>query len=58
MKNLKSRLFNEFYLFKSNKKIVDKGKISVLNINRNLKFFKNKLQVKTFLDNDTLTKYY
>ena len=57
-KILKSRLFNEFYLFKSNKKIANKGKISVSNINRNLKFFKNKLQVKTFLDNDTLTKYY
>ena len=57
-KIIKSRLFNEFYLFKSNKKIVDKGKISVLNINRNLKFFKNKLQVKTFLDRDTLTQYY
>ena len=57
-KILKSRLFNEFYLFKSNKKIVNKGKISVLIINRNLKFFKNKLQVKTFLDKDTLTQYY
>jgi len=55
---LKSRLFNEFYLFKSNKKIVNKQKISVLNINRNLKFFKNKIQVNTFLDNDTLTKYF
>ena len=56
-KILKSRLFNEFYLFKSNKKIANKGKISVLNINRNLKFFKNKIQVNTFLDNDKLTQY-
>tara|TARA_B100000427_G_scaffold275017_1_gene243384 strand:- start:580 stop:1677 length:1098 start_codon:yes stop_codon:yes gene_type:complete len=57
-KILKSRLFNEFYLFKSNKKIANKGKISVLNINRNLKFFKNKIQVNTFLDNDKLTQYF
>ena len=57
-KILKSRLFNEFYLFKSNNKIANKRKISLLDINRNLKFFKNKIQVNTFLDKDTLTQYF
>ena len=57
-KILKSRLFNEFYLFQSNNKIANKRKISLLDINRNLKFFKNKIQVNTFLDKDTLTQYF
>ena len=57
-KILKSRLFNEFYLFKSDKKIINSEKISIANINRNLKLFKNKLKVKTFLDKDSLTQYY
>ena len=57
-KILKTKLFNEFYLFKSDKKITKKEKISIVNIRRNLKFFKYKLKVKTFLDKDTLTQYY
>jgi len=57
-KILKSNLFNEFYLFKSNKKLTNKGKISVLNINKNLKIFNNKKSVNTYLDKDTLIHYY
>jgi len=57
-KILKSNLFNEFYLFKSNKKLTNKGKISVLSINKNLKIFKNKNPVNTYLDKDTLIHYY
>ena len=57
-KMLKSSLFNEFYLFKSNKKIINKERISIININRKLRFFKKKIQVNTFLDKDTLMHYY
>ena len=57
-KILKSRLFNEFYLFKSNKKLTNKRKISILNINKNLKVFNNKVSVNTYLEKDTLIHYY
>ena len=52
-------LFNEFYLFRSNKVLNYKDKINVLDINRNLnKKFKNRNLVNTFLDKDTLIHYY
>ena len=57
-KMLKSGLINEFFLFKSNNKIINREKLSILSINRLLKFFKKKKQVKTFLDKDTLIHYY
>mgnify|MGYP001249517739 FL=1 len=57
-KLLKSSLFNEFYLFKSNKKIVDRRKISIFSINKKLRNFKKKIRVNTFLDKDTLIHYY
>ena len=57
-KILKYNLFNEFYLFKSNKKIVNREKISVLSINKNLKIFKKKIKVNTYLDKNTLIHYY
>jgi len=57
-KLLKSNLFNEFYLFKSNKKLTNRGKISVLSINKDLKIFNNKKRVNTYLDKDTLMHYY
>ncbi len=57
-KMLKSGLINEFFLFKSNNKIINREKLSILSIYRLLKFFKKKKQVKTFLDKDTLIHYY
>ena len=52
-------LFNEFYLFKSNKILNYKGKINVLNIKNNLdKKFKNRDFVNTYLDKDKLMHYY
>tara|TARA_Y100000590_G_C15576328_1_gene960598 strand:- start:117 stop:1214 length:1098 start_codon:yes stop_codon:yes gene_type:complete len=57
-KLLNLNLFNEFYLFKSNKKLTNKGKISVLSINKKLKIFNKKMKVNTFLDKDNLMHYY
>ena len=58
-KILSEKLFNEFYLFKSNKLINNKDKINVLNISKKLnKGFKNKKYVNTYLDKDTLIHYY
>ncbi len=56
---LKAKLFNEFYLFKSNNKIISKDILNVKNININLKkTFKNKEKVNTYLDKDSLIHYY
>ena len=55
---LDNNLFNEFYIFKSSKKLNKKGKISILNIKKNLNSFKNKNYKNTFLDKDTLIHYY
>ena len=56
---LSEKLFNEFYLFKSNKLINNKDKINVLNVSKKLnKDFKNKKYVNTYLDKDTLIHYY
>ena len=56
---LSKSFFNEFYLFKSNKKINKKDMISINVILKNLnKTFKNKKPVNTFLDKDKLIKYY
>jgi len=58
-KMITKKLFNEFYLFKSNKILTNKDKINVLSIKRNLnKKFKNKDFVNTYLDKDTLMHYY
>ncbi len=52
-------LFNEFYLFKSNKKLFNKSKVKVLNIIKNLnKKFHSKILVNTYLDKDSLIHYY
>ena len=52
-------LFNEFYLFKSNKVMSSKDKINVLDIKKKLnKNFRNKNFINTYLDKDTLIKYY
>ena len=57
-KMLKSNLFNEFYLFKSNEKLSNKRKFSILNIKKILKNFNNKKQTNTYLDKDKLIHYY
>ena len=58
-KMISKNLFNEFYLFKSNKHLNNKGKIKVLDIKLNLnKKFKNKDFINTYLDKDTLMHYY
>ncbi len=56
---LKENLFNEFYLFKSNNKIIGKDKINVKSIYKDLNItFKKKKIVNTFLDKDLLIHYY
>ena len=56
---LKEKLFNEFYLFKSNNKIIGKDRLDIKIINRNLKIiFKNKENINTYLDKDSLIHYY
>ena len=56
---ISKKLFNEFYLFKSNKNLNNKEKIKVFDIKRNLnKKFKNKYFVNTYLDKDNLMHYY
>jgi len=56
---LKEKLFNEFYLFKSNKKLINKDKINVKNINKDLNItFKSKKNINTYLDKDSLLHYY
>ena len=56
---LKENLFNEFYLFKSNNKIISKDRLNVINIHKNLtKTFKHKKNVNTYLDKDSLIHYY
>jgi len=58
-KMILKNLFNEFYLFKSNKILNNKDKVNVLDIKRNLNNkFKNKDFVNTYLDKDTLIHYY
>ena len=56
---LKEKLFNEFYLFRSSKELINKGSINVKSINKNLNIiFKSKKNVNTYLDKDTLLHYY
>ena len=57
--NETKNLFNEFYFFQSNKKLINKFKINVFNIKTKLnKKFKNKYYVNTYLDKDKLLHYY
>ena len=56
---LNEKLFNEFYMFKSNKNINDRDAINIKDINKTLnKTFKNKKNVNTYLDKDSLIHYY
>ena len=55
---LDKSIFNEFYLFKSNSKLLKKGKNNIRSIISDLNFyFKNKKKINTFLDNDILINY-
>ena len=59
MKILSEGFFKEFFLFKSNKKLINKNKINISDIIKKLKNnYKNKKYVKTFLDKDSLIQYY
>ncbi len=56
---LNNNLFNEFYLFKADKKLNKRGNIKVSNIKRILsKKFKNVKINETFLKKDNLVHYY
>ncbi len=56
---LKEKLFNEFYLFKSNNKIISNDSLNVKIIDKNLKkIFKFKENINTYLDKDLLIHYY
>ena len=56
---LKENLLNEFYLFKSDKIILNRHKINISSfvkmINKNYKY---KKKINTYLGNNTLTHYY
>ena len=55
---LDKSIFNEFYLFKSNSKLLKKGKNNIRSIISNLNFyFKNKKKLNTFLDDDIVINY-
>ena len=57
---IKNSLFNEFFLFKSNKKIKEiKSSIKMSNIENKLSSnFKKKELIKTYLNNDKIIKFY
>ena len=56
---LKEKLFNEFYLFKSNNKLNSNDGLNVKIIDKNLKkIFKIKENINTYLDKDLLIHYY
>jgi len=56
---ISQKIFNEFYLFKSDKILNNKHKINVLDVKSQLdKDFKNKYLVNTYLDKDKLMHYY
>ena len=53
------KLFNEFYLFQSGKKISQKGNININKLKKSIEIsFKNKKIVDTYLDKDQIYKYY
>ena len=55
---LKEKLINEFYLFKSKKKIGKLGKNKFSDFKKVTNFFKNKENIETFLDGDKIIRYY
>ena len=56
---ISKKLFNEFYLFQSGKKISQKGNININKLKKSIEIsFKNKKIVDTYLDKDQIYKYY
>ncbi len=56
---LKEKLINEFYLFRSKKKLGKHGKNNIINLKKKIKyFFKKKENIETFLNGDKITRYY
>ena len=55
---LKDRLINEFYLFKSKKKLGKLGKNNISDFKKILYFLKKKENIETFLNEDKIIRYY
>ena len=56
---IKENLLNEFYLFKSSKKLANKGKNNISRIFSKLnQKFNNKKKINTYLDKDEVINYY
>ena len=55
---LKDKLINEFYLFKSKKKLGNLGKNNFADLKKITNFFKKKENIETFLDGDKIIRYY
>ena len=55
---LKDKLINEFYLFKSKKKLGKLGKNNIFDFKKTLYFLKKNENIKTFLNGDKIIRYY
>ena len=55
---LKDRLINEFYLFKSKKKLGKLGKNNISDFKKKIYFLKKKENIETFLNEDKIIRYY
>ena len=55
---LKDKLINEFYIFKSKKKLGKSGKNNISNFKNKIHFLRKKENIETFLDGDKITRYY
>ena len=56
---IKSKLLNEFYLFKSNKILKKLGKNNIFNFKKEIShFFKKKENIETFLNGEELIRYF
>ncbi len=57
--NLKNKLINEFYLFKSKKKLGSYGNNNISNFKKKINsFLKKKENIETFLGGDKITRFY
>jgi diaminohydroxyphosphoribosylaminopyrimidine deaminase/5-amino-6-(5-phosphoribosylamino)uracil reductase len=55
---LKKKLFNQFYLFQSSKKLGKNAKLNISNLLRQLQFiYKNKSRLSTYTGNDIIYLY-
>ena len=55
---LRDKLISEFYLFKSEKKLGKLGKNNISDLKKMFYFFKKKENIETFLDKDSIIRYY